>query len=159
MGDAAVFGFRETAQGSKCWRLYKPETGAMARVWPLCGSAHALHMHIPVPYHAETLIWRGNSGDCGDHQVGPPHLHEHTGWQMRLKPSNEGPCFNYYHSITLSSMHVLPCMLFGSPFLNVRGQYYALYGYLVKYLLFLLFYRTKTCWKRRDNYLHKAQRV
>ena len=58
MGDAAVFGFRETAQGSKCSRLYKPETGAMARVWPLCGSAHALHMHIPVPFHAETLVCR-----------------------------------------------------------------------------------------------------
>jgi hypothetical protein len=58
------------------------ETGAMACVWQLCDSAHALHMHIPVPYHAETLVWRGSSGDCGDHQhqVAPPsRMHERTG--------------------------------------------------------------------------------
>ena len=30
----------------------------LAGVWPLCGSAHALHMHIPVPFHAETLVCR-----------------------------------------------------------------------------------------------------
>ena len=51
--------------------------------WLVCGrcdSAHALHMHIPVPYHAETLVWRGSSGDCGDHQVAPPSgMHERTG--------------------------------------------------------------------------------
>jgi hypothetical protein len=57
--DGGVPGLEKQHKGSKCWRLYKSEAGAMALVCvPAhpCGSAHARHMHIPVPYHADSVV-------------------------------------------------------------------------------------------------------